>query len=120
VVILVVSNVAKRQPHENNLNSSMKQGGSARRDTVETNAENTKCLKEAAGRRHDPKRRLAEQVHGSTGAAAIRSRTYGNQYASGECKSIPKGAIKSGGYVARICSMRRFESKQHWRKARSS
>lgn len=26
-------NVAKRQPHENNLNSSMKQGGSARRDT---------------------------------------------------------------------------------------
>ncbi|WP_210214335.1 hypothetical protein, partial [Sinorhizobium meliloti] len=33
VVILVVSNVAKRQPHENNLNSSMKQGGSARRDT---------------------------------------------------------------------------------------
>ncbi|RVL69342.1 hypothetical protein CN140_36195 [Sinorhizobium meliloti] len=25
--------MAKRQPHENNLNSSMKQGGSARRDT---------------------------------------------------------------------------------------
>ncbi|WP_210212913.1 hypothetical protein, partial [Sinorhizobium meliloti] len=35
VVILVVSNVAKRQPHENNLNSSMKQGGSARRDTLQ-------------------------------------------------------------------------------------
>ncbi|RVN77132.1 helix-turn-helix domain-containing protein, partial [Sinorhizobium meliloti] len=35
VVILVVSNVAKRQPHKNNLNSSMKQGGSARRDTME-------------------------------------------------------------------------------------